>query len=163
MKPFKHLSCSLLQKKLTVYSLKQFHTQKKSTLNVCEAPKEYEFLLWWVVPQTSKDLMQNTSPVFKNSHTSPYNYVIENTDYLKQALENYRYCWNSRNGAKDSGWGAHQVCIIMTHWYVTHPFSKSPLQLMLVFVFTSWNLENKRRYSAQVRLLCILLKKVISV
>ena len=39
MKPLKHLSCNLLQKKLTVYSLKQFHTQKKSTLNVCEAPK----------------------------------------------------------------------------------------------------------------------------
>ena len=34
---------------------------------------------------------------------------------------------------------------------------------MLVSVFTLWNSEKKRTYSAQVRLHCILLKKIISV
>ena len=28
----------------------------------------------------SKDLMQNTSPLFNNSPTSPYNYVTDNTE-----------------------------------------------------------------------------------
>ena len=44
--PVKHLSCSLLQKKLTVCSQKQ-----KSTLDVWEDPKEYQLLLWWILPQ----------------------------------------------------------------------------------------------------------------
>ena len=30
----------------------------------------------------SKDLMQNTSPLFNNSFTSPYNKFTENTDIL---------------------------------------------------------------------------------
>ena len=42
-------------------------------------------------------------------------------------------------------------------------FIKSSLQLMLLSVFTSCDSENKRTYSAQVRLLCVLLKKIISV
>ena len=37
------------------------------------------------------------------------------------------------------------------------------LQLILLSVFTSWNSENKRTYTAQVRLHCVLLKKIISV
>ena len=41
--------------------------------------------------------------------------------------------------------------------------SKSSLQLMLVFVFASWDSENKRTCSAQVRLYCVSLKKIISV
>ena len=41
--------------------------------------------------------------------------------------------------------------------------SKNSLQLMLVFVFASWNSENKRTCSAQVRLYCVSLKKIISV
>ena len=44
-----------------------------------------------------------------------------------------------------------------------HCLSKSSLQLMLLSVFTSCNSENKRTYSAQVRLHCVLLKKIISV
>ena len=36
---------------------------------------------------------------------------------------------------------------------------KSSLQLMIVSVFTSWNLKNKITYSAQVTLYCVLLKK----
>ena len=40
-----------------------------------------------------------------------------------------------------------------------HCLSKSSLQLMLASVFTLWNSENKRTYSAQVRLHCVLLKK----
>ena len=44
-----------------------------------------------------------------------------------------------------------------------HYLSKSSLQLMLVSVFTSWNSENKKTYSAQVRLYCVLFKKIISV
>ena len=44
-----------------------------------------------------------------------------------------------------------------------HCLSKSSLQLMLVSVFTSWNLGNKRTYFAQVGLHCVLLKKIISV
>ena len=50
MEPVKHLSCSLLQKKLTAYSRKQF-PQKKIHLNVWEDPKEYQFLLWWILSQ----------------------------------------------------------------------------------------------------------------
>ena len=50
MEPVKHLSCSLLQKKLTAYSRKQF-PQKKSTLDVWEGSKEYQLLLWWILPQ----------------------------------------------------------------------------------------------------------------
>ena len=42
-------------------------------------------------------------------------------------------------------------------------YQKSSLQLMLASVFMSWNLENKRTYSAKVRLHCDLLKKIISV
>ena len=37
------------------------------------------------------------------------------------------------------------------------------LQLMLVSVFTSWNSRNKGTYSPQVRLYCVLLKKIMSV
>ena len=44
-----------------------------------------------------------------------------------------------------------------------HYLSKSSLQLMFVSVFTSWNSENKKTYSAQVRLYCVLFKKIISV
>ena len=44
-----------------------------------------------------------------------------------------------------------------------HCLSKCSLQLMLAFVFTSWNSEYKRAYSAQVTLYCVLLKKIISV
>ena len=40
---------------------------------------------------------------------------------------------------------------------------KCSLQLMLAAAFTSWNSENKRTYSAQARLHCVLLKKIISV
>ena len=42
-----------------------------------------------------------------------------------------------------------------------HFLSKSSLQLMLVL--TSWNSENKKTYSAQVRLHFVLIKKIISV
>ena len=41
--------------------------------------------------------------------------------------------------------------------------SKSSLQLMVDFILTSWNSENKRTYSAQVRLHYVLLKKIIPV
>ena len=41
--------------------------------------------------------------------------------------------------------------------------SKSSLQLIRVSVFVSWNSENKRTCSAQVRLYCVLRKKIISV
>ena len=41
--------------------------------------------------------------------------------------------------------------------------SKSSLRLMRVSVFASWNSENKRTCSAQVRLYCVLRKKVFSV
>ena len=41
-----------------------------------------------------------------------------------------------------------------------HYLSKSSLQLMLASVFISWNSGNKRTYSAQVRLSCVLLKKI---
>ena len=44
-----------------------------------------------------------------------------------------------------------------------HFLSKSSLQLMLISVFTSWNSGNTRTYSAQVRLYCVLLIKIISV
>ena len=40
-----------------------------------------------------------------------------------------------------------------------HYLSESSLQLMLVSVFTSWDSEIKRTYSAQVGLYCVLLKK----
>ena len=46
---------------------------------------------------------------------------------------------------------------------VAHCLSKSSLQFMLVSLFTSWNSENKRTYSAQERLYYDLLKKTISV
>ena len=42
-------------------------------------------------------------------------------------------------------------------------YKKGSLQLMLASVFTSWNLGNKWTYSAQVRLHCDLLEKIISV
>ena len=41
--------------------------------------------------------------------------------------------------------------------------SESSLQLMLASVFKSWNSENKRTYSAEVKLHCDLLKKIIYV
>ena len=50
MESIKHLSCSPLQKKLTAYSRQQF-PEKKSALDVWEAPKEYQLLLWWILPQ----------------------------------------------------------------------------------------------------------------
>ena len=46
---------------------------------------------------------------------------------------------------------------------VAHCLSKSSLQFMLVSLFTSWNSENKRTYSAKERLHYDLLKKSISV
>ena len=56
----------------------------------------------------------------------------------------------------------HLFCTVQ----VDTVYQKSSLQLMkqkLASVFMSWNLENKRTYSAQVRLHCDLLKKIISV
>ena len=50
MEPVKYLSFSLLQKKLTAYGRKQF-PQKKTSLDVWEGPKEYQPLLWWIIPQ----------------------------------------------------------------------------------------------------------------
>ena len=41
--------------------------------------------------------------------------------------------------------------------------SEGSLQLMLASVFKSWNSENKRTYSAEVKLHCDLLKKIICV
>ena len=48
--PVKHLSCSLLQKKVNGLQLKTI-SAKKSTLDVWEGPKEYQLLLWWILPQ----------------------------------------------------------------------------------------------------------------
>ena len=42
-----------------------------------------------------------------------------------------------------------------------HCFSKSSLHLGLISVFTLWNSENKKAYSAQMRLHCALLKRNI--
>ena len=53
----------------------------------------------------------------------------------------------------------HLFCTVQ----VDAVYQKSSLQLMLASVFMSWNLENKRPYSAQVRLHCDLLKRIISV
>ena len=46
----------------------------------------------------SIDLMLNTSPLFNNPLTPPYN-KLPRMKYLKQALENYRFCQNSGNDA----------------------------------------------------------------
>ena len=47
--PVKHLSCSLLQKKVNGLQLKTI-SSKKSTLDVWECPKEYQLLLLWILP-----------------------------------------------------------------------------------------------------------------
>ena len=49
MEPVKHLSCSLVQKRLTACSRKQF--PQKSTLDAWEGSKEYQLLLLSILPQ----------------------------------------------------------------------------------------------------------------
>ena len=75
MEPVKHLSCSLLQKKVNGLQPKII-SAKQSTLDVWEGPS-YPIIN---TSSKSKDRMQNTSPLFKNSFTSPYNKFTENTD-----------------------------------------------------------------------------------
>ena len=55
---------------------------------------------------------------------------------------------------------------VFTLFFIVHKwtmFIKISWQLMLLYVFTSCNSENKITYSAQVRLHWVLLKKIISV
>ena len=49
------------------------------------------------------------------------------------------------------------------HFFYTVQVGNIYQKLMLAFVFKSWNSENKRTYSAQVRFHCVLLTKIISV
>ena len=74
-----------LLKKLTAYSRKQF-LQKKQHLRCLGRSKRIPALILMNpnpninTSTISKDSMQNTSPLFNNSPTSPYNLVTENTD-----------------------------------------------------------------------------------
>ena len=50
MEAVNHLSCSLLQNNVNDLQPKTI-SAKKSTLDVWEGPKEYQLLLWWILPQ----------------------------------------------------------------------------------------------------------------
>ena len=78
MEAVNHLSCSLLQKNVNDLQPKTI-SGKKSTLDVWEGPKEYQVLLWWILPQiltpplNLKIWCKIPVPLFDNSPTSPYN------------------------------------------------------------------------------------------
>ena len=51
MEPDKHLNFSIFQKKKKKQLTAENNFRKKSTLDVWEGPKEYQALLWWILPQ----------------------------------------------------------------------------------------------------------------
>ena len=128
MEPVKHLSCSLLQKKLTAYSRKQF-PQKKSTLDVWEGSKEYQLLLWWILPQIltpplNLKIWCRTPAPSLITHPPLSTIKLLRIQISKQALEKYRLCQNSGNDAIGKGWG---VILLASLWrigyenrFVTH-------------------------------------------
>ena len=119
MEPVKHLSCSLLQKKLTAYSRKQF-PQKKSTLDVWEGSKEYQLLLWWILPQIltpplNLKIWCRTPAPFLITHP-PLSTIkllriqISKTGFRKLSIMSKIWDWRKWQGVGD-----HLVCFIMTH------------------------------------------------
>ena len=62
----------------------------------------------------SIDLMQNTSPLL-NNYLPNLQLSYKEYRYLKEVLENFRFCRTSGNEAYDRGCWGHLVCIIMTH------------------------------------------------
>ena len=122
MEPIKHLSCSLVQKKFTANSRKQF-PQKKSTLDGWEDPKEYHLLLWWILTQiltTPLNLkiwcrIQATSLITHRPHHTIKLPIIQifKTGFWKLSI--LSKFWEWRKWQWVGGWGGHIVSVIMTH------------------------------------------------
>ena len=102
---------------------------KESTLDVWEVPKEYQRLLWWVLPQiltpplNLKIWCRIPAPVLITHLILQLSY--REYRYLKLALKNYWFCRNSRNDTNGRGWG---VILFASLWriayenrYVAHP------------------------------------------
>ena len=63
-----------------------------------------------------KDLMQNTSPFFNNSPTSPYNWLTKNrVQIFKTGFRKLLILWKFWEWCKCQRVGNHLVCVIMTY------------------------------------------------
>ena len=121
METVKHLSCSLLQNELQPKTI----SAKTSALDVWEGPKKCQLLLWWILPQiltpslNLKILCRIPAPSL-TTHLPHPTISYPEYRYLKQGLENYRFCRNSGNYANGRGWWWWGGSSCLRHYYALH-------------------------------------------
>ena len=137
-----HLNCSLLQKQLEQLTAKN-NFRKKTTIDVWKGPKEYKLLLCWILHQILLPPLNLKIWCRIPAHSLitidlTLQLSYREYRYIKQALENYRFCRNSgteadadgkRGKGGVEGWKGHLVCVTMTHcvrkWICDSPLSTS--------------------------------------